>query len=347
MRIAVVGAGVAGLVAAVELMRAGHEIDIYERADTVDGGASWLAGGMLAPWCEAESADEEVTRLGRRAPDWWEAALPRHIRPLARKGTLVVAQPRDQGELTRFARRSSAHRWLEADEIGALEPDLEGRFQKALFFEDEAHLDPRAALLGLEEVLRAGGVQFHFGRPFTPDMSANAQVTIDCRGISARADISKQYKKDELRGVRGEMLLLQTDEITLSRPVRMLHPRIPLYIAPRSQGRFMVGATMLESDSCAPPTVRSITELLNAAYALHPSFAQAHVIETAAGVRPAFPDNLPRIIVSREPWPHGPRVHFNGLYRHGFLLSPAYGQTLAENLASHLNNNEHSQEIAP
>ena len=42
-------------------------------------------------------------------------------------------------------------------------------------------------------------------------------------------------------------------------------------------------------------TVRSALELLSAAFALHPGFAEAEVTELCAGLRPAFPDNLPRL----------------------------------------------------
>jgi hypothetical protein len=56
----------------------------------------------------------------------------------------------------------------------------------------------------------------------------------------------------------------------------------------------MVGATMIESEFAGPITARSLMELLNAAYALHPAFADAVVVETGAGIRPAFPDNFPR-----------------------------------------------------
>jgi glycine oxidase len=79
----------------------------------------------------------------------------------------------------------------------------------------------------------------------------------------------------------------------------------------------MVGATMLESDQPTRITARSMLELLSAAYALHPAFGEAEILEIGTGVRPAFPDNLPRI-----GW-HGGTLYVNGLFRHGFLLAPA------------------------
>ena len=125
-------------------------------------------------------------------------------------------------------------------------------------------------------------------------------------------------------GVKGEMLLLRSDDIRLSRPVRLLHPRIPLYIVPRADGLFMVGATMVESGERRRISARAMLELLGAAYALHPAFAEAEVVEIGTDARPAFPDNLPRL--TRR----GRVIHVNGLYRHGFLLSPAMARMATE-----------------
>ena len=69
-----------------------------------------------------------------------------------------------------------------------------------------------------------------------------------------------------------------------------------------------------------PVTVRSALELLGSAYALHPAFAEAEIVDMGAGVRPAFADNVPKIVV------RGRTIHVNGLYRHGFLLAPGAGK---------------------
>lgn len=314
MRILVKGAGVAGLTVAWQLYRHGFDVTIADRADRVGTGASGFAGGMLAPWCERESAEEPVLTLGRTAADWWEAALPGHVQ---RRGTLVVASGRDAGELDRFARRTTGWQWLDEAGIAELEPDLAGRFRKALFFRQEAHLDPQRALSALTAGLEEARMRFLFGGE--PATSGYDRV-VDCTGA---AQIGRLQ---ELRGVRGEMLILETDEINLSRPVRLLHPRHPIYIVPRERHRFMVGATMIESGDAGPVTARSLMELLNAAYALHPAFGEARLWETGAGVRPAFPDNFPRVIED------GQTLHVNGLYRHGFLLAPAMAGEVARKL---------------
>lgn len=306
MRVLIRGGGVAGLCAAREFHAHGFAVELVERQASVGAGASGLAGSMLAPFCEAEAAPQEVLRLGRHARDWWNAALPGQV---VNAGTLVLVQPRDTGELVRFAARTEGHEWLDEAGIAALEPSLAGRFRKGLYFREEAHLDPRVALDGLYRKLRAQDVHFHFGAMEPP--AGTFDHVVDCTGAAAIGAVPG------LRGVRGEMLYLETQEVTLARPVRLLHPRHPLYIVPRAGGRFMVGATMIENDDAGPVSVRSLMELLNASYALHPAFGEARVSETRAGIRPALADNMPR--VTRD----GGVTYINGLYRHGFLLSPA------------------------
>ncbi|TKT77646.1 glycine oxidase ThiO [Aquamicrobium sp. LC103] len=314
MRVLVKGAGVAGLTVAHELARRGAEILVAERGPGIGAGASWMAGGMLAPFCERESGEEAVIELGEHAAAWWEDALPGLVHFA---GTLVLAPPRDASELRRFASRTRGYDFVSAEEIAALEPDLAGRFRSGLFFGREAHLDPRQALLGLHAKLVSKGVNFAFGCADAAALGRFDRV-VDCTGMAALAHDAG------LRGVRGEMLYLETGEVRLTRPVRLLHPRFPIYVVPRGNGRFMIGATMIENASDGPVTARSVMELLNAAYALHPAFGEARLVEASSGVRPAYADNLPRVT------PKGGVVAVNGLYRHGFLMAPAMAGQAAE-----------------
>ena len=140
---------------------------------------------------------------------------------------------------------------------------------------------------------------------------------------TARRGLGARDALPALRGVKGEMALLRSTDIRLSRPVRLLHPRYPLYVVPRADGVFMLGATQIESDD-RRKSARSVLELLSAAYALHPAFGDAELVEIGVDARPAFPDNLPRL--TRR----GETIYVNGLFRHGFLLAPALAQLAAE-----------------
>ena len=131
----------------MELCERGAEVTILERsAELGQGACSGSPGGMLAPYCEGESAPESVVQRGLKAIDWWS----RHA-PVARNGSLVVAPPRDAADLDRFAARTRGVRRVDEATIASLEPDLAGRFRKGLFFAGEGHLDPRVALAALRE----------------------------------------------------------------------------------------------------------------------------------------------------------------------------------------------------
>lgn len=313
MRVTIIGAGVAGLTCALEFAERGVSVEVLERSNSIgQQSCSWYAGGMLAPWCEREHSTDLISTLGERSLHWWRDKFPGTVQ----RGTLVVAQGRDTAELTRLSRRTVGFEWLDRNGIGALESQLAGRFNTALLFKNEAHLDPREALQSLAQRLTELGGTIRFG--ISDAASIGSDIRIDCTGLAARDALS------DLRGVKGEMLILRSREITLSRPVRMLHPRTPVYIVPRRDGASMVGATMIESDDAKRIAARSMLQLLNAAYALHPAFGEAEVVEIGTQVRPAFPDNLPRI---RR---HGRTLYINGLYRHGFLLAPALAQMAAD-----------------
>ncbi|TNC61004.1 glycine oxidase ThiO [Rubellimicrobium roseum] len=309
----VIGAGVAGLTCALALAERGASVEVIDRGERLGAEAcSWYAGGMLAPWCERESAEPLVAELGEEAIDYWAERVP----GVMRKGTLVVAPARDVPDLARFARRTERFGWVDGERIATLEPDLAGRFSKGLFFSEEGHLDPRDALDALSEALARQGISIRFGVEVENEAPSSPTI-VDCRGFGARDALP------DLRGVKGEMVLVRTKDVTLSRPVRLLHPRHPVYIVPRDDGLFMIGATMIESSERGRVTARAMLELLGAAYAVHPAFAEAEIIEIGADVRPAFPDNLPRI--SRR----GRTFHVNGLFRHGFLLAPALARRVA------------------
>jgi len=306
--ISIIGAGIAGAWQALLFAKAGHAVTLYERgdADMRESTTHW-GGGMLAPWCEAEASEPVISRLGLRALDLWREELPET--PF--NGSLVVAHPRDRADFERFAKMTSGHTRLDAAGVAELEPSLGGQFREGLFYPGEGHVEPRRVLPELHRrIAAAGGLIKYNSEAAADDLDG---VVIDCRGLQARDAATP------LRGVKGEIVIIETDEVQLSRPVRMMHPRWPLYVIPRADSRFMLGATSIESEDRGV-SVRSALELLSAAYAVHPAFAEARILEFGAGLRPAFPDNLPRIAIEKN------TIAVNGLYRHGFLLAPALAE---------------------
>ena len=306
--VTVIGAGIAGAWQALLFAQAGHQVVLHERSDAaMTLSTSHWAGGMLAPYCEAEASEPVISRLGIRSLDLWREQLP----DTPFNGSLVVAHSRDRADFERFAKLTTGHRRLDAEAMTGLEPSLEGRFRDGLFYPSEGHVEPRLVLPELHARIDAAGGRIQFNSDVTlEDIDG---IAIDCRGLAARDTTA------DLRGVKGELIIVESDEVELSRPVRLIHPRWPLYIIPRANHQFMIGATSIEAEDTGV-SVRSALELLSAAYAVHPAFGEARIVEFGSGLRPAFPDNLPRIAIDNQ------RIAVNGLYRHGFLLAPALAE---------------------
>jgi len=318
----VIGSGVAGLSCAYTLLQRGVEVHVTTASAGPDASCcSWWAGGMLAPHCEQEAAEPLIGKLGVEGMLFWETLAQTTRLEYQNKGTLVVTQTRDQSDLQHFERLTSHSKRLDSNGINELEPAL-NHFNHGLFFAGEAHLEPRTAIKVLwQQIVELGATLELEQKINDDDLLANARRfdwQIDCRGLEAASVLT------DLRGVKGEMLHLYSPEIQLTRPIRLLHPRYPLYIVPRPDHQFMIGATMIESNTSRRASVRSTLELLSAAYAVHPAFAEAQIIEIGVDSRPAFDDNLPRI---RR---YGNIVYVNGLFRHGFLIGPALARRAAD-----------------
>jgi glycine oxidase len=329
LKIDVIGAGILGIWQALLLAKAGHKVRLIEASATPFADAqSRYAGAMIAPYCEAEGAEPIVREAGLEGLRLWREVYP----GLVNAGTLVLAQPRDMSELKRFARLAPGYEDVSAARLTELEPAIGPRFSCGLYYPDEAHMATPAALSFLLAAVTTAGAEVVFGERRDPSASNRGgrsppDLVVDCRGPAARDALPS------LRGVRGERLLIRSRDIGLRRPVRLLHPRYPLYVVPWGDGLHLVGATVIESEDDSAMTVRSALELLGMAYALHPGFGEAEIVELSAGVRPALPDNVPRAIVRRRGAAGPAHIQVNGAHRHGFLLAPALAQAVTSYLA--------------
>lgn len=333
-RIAIAGGGLMGRLLAWRLARRRLDISLFEAGDlSSPSGACWTAAGMISPLSELVHSQRQIYDLGVQSLALWaewagelEALSGRSV-AFRSAGSLLVAHGRDRTELQQFQRELQAKLGDSADEhlrqldrtgLRQLEPALEN-FEQGLFLSREGDIDNHRLLPVLLDVLRERDVQLHERTPVVCRGHAIEHrggqrpfdCVIDCRGLGAARDI------DGLRGVRGEVLVVETDEVPLQRPVRLLHPRYQLYAVPRGDNRTVIGATEIESEDRSPISVRSTMELCSALYSLHPAFAEARIVETRVNCRPATMDNLP--YVYSEPG----LVRVNGLYRHGYLLAPA------------------------
>jgi len=370
--IAIAGAGLVGRVVALTLLRTHPDLRItfFEEGtkESVDA-AGFTAAGMLAPYAELETAESVIFGLGHRSIALWPALLKAVglYDGFQQRGTLITAHPQDWGELEHFIgmlrhKVDIRERITPLDPAGIteLEPDL-SRHQKGFFLPDEGVVDAQRFMAFSGTFFdRYPNVTFREHTPVVRLEAGTIHTTrgtetfdwvFDTRGLGAREHFA------DLRGVRGEVLWVEANDIDITRPTRLMHPRYKLYIVPRGNGcagidleycqtcqlsqttgykRYIVGATEIESEDTSPISVRSSLELLSALYTVHPSFGEARVVNSETNCRPAFRDNLPRIENARG------ITRINGLYRHGYLLAPAIvEQALHEGLLATDTQKEH------
>ncbi len=336
MNIGIAGAGIMGRLLAWQLVQAGHKITLFDK-DPIESGdaAAYTAAGMLTPYSELESAETLIYDMGMKALSIW----PEIIQSLNSdvdyydNGSLIVAHRSDQPDLQRFNHQVFSKLNIQTNssqaknkisllgqvELNRLEPELANQFDSATYLPEEAWLCTKCMMRALSDNLLDKRIAWHSSTKVTSVESQKINceqreyqfdVAIDCRGLGAKEQIP------ELRGVRGELFLIEAPEVKIKKLVRLMHPRYRLYLVPKKNNLYIIGATQIESDDSGPITVHSSLELLSALYSLHPGFAEARVLESKTNCRPALDDNLPSIETENG------LIRVNGLYRHGFLLAP-------------------------
>ncbi|HCM05609.1 MAG TPA: hypothetical protein DIC30_06320 [Oceanospirillales bacterium] len=336
------------------------ELHVFEKGslnpnlNTTDKASAFTAAAMLSPSSELVSSELEIFQLGQRSLTLW----PKWLKQINgqqyfhQRGSLVIAHPNDLAELRQFEKdlrfklqqlstkqpstkqiKTSQYQLIQSQQqLNVLEPNLGNHFQQGLFLQDEAHIDHHPVLNKLIEEAQVLDVQFHQHQPMDIDdpKLSDFDLIFDCRGFG-----SKQSSNDQaqIRGVRGEVIWLESKEITLTRPIRIMHPRYKLYLVPKPNNQFMIGATEIESEDQSPISLRSSMELMSALYAINPAFSEARILYQDQNLRPAYFDNLPKIQQS-ESKRQQPVISINGLYRHGYLIGPALIEQAIEKVFS-------------
>lgn len=360
VNIAIIGAGLAGRLLAYRLSTLNYQIDLYE-ADKLDlntsaqylSAAAFTAAGMIAPISEAIDTDLDTYFLGKTSLSLWPGIIERlnlsakQAIDYQHNGSLIICHPQDQAELNHFTHKvkrlslscDAQFKALDAQQIKDLEPSLCGQFNTGLLLEDEAHIDNRQLMHSLllqcvtngVRIIDQAKVQINNNCVISDNLRQSYDWVFDCRGVGAKTQLK------QLRGVRGEILRVESKEITLKRPVRLMHPRYQLYLVPKPNQQFVIGATQIESEDTSPVSVQSMLELCSAMYSINPAFSQARILEQNTNLRPALSDNKPKVIVRNR------HISINGLFRHGFLIAPAIVDTVVNWLQG--NPSDHQQRL--
>ena len=327
-----------GRLLAVALAQRGAQVDLFEKGNSdAHGAAARIAAAMLAPLAESAITEDSVVRMGVHSLPRWKDLIGQLSSPVffQQDGTLILWHRQDANDAKRFTAHLERNcrnnsllqlpQKLNSEAVRDLEPGVADCFTQGLFLPNEGQLDNRQLLDALLIELENLKVHCLWNTSIDPNdlrKESSYQAVIDCRGTGAKDFWQSNVSQNSLRGVRGEVIRLYAPEVKLKRPTRLIHPRYPIYIAPKENDIYVVGATEIESDDLSEMSVRSAMELLSAVYTVHSGFAEARILEMATQCRPTLKNNLPEIRSSKNKG-LADLIMINGLYRHGFMIAPA------------------------
>lgn len=329
--LAVIGGGVIGLSVARRAAQAGWSVRVHSSGEP---GASWVAGGMLAPHSEGWPGEENLLRIGLASLALWHDdgpggyldGLPPEV--VTARGSLVVAVDRaDAADLRTVGDWLAAQGQPVTPTTAAreIEPLLAQGIRHGFVAQTELAVDNRAVVLALAAHCDRLGVAW--AGPVRDLAEVAAEMTVLANGIDAPA----LWPGLPIRPVKGEVLRLRWRKGAMPVPRRVIRARVhgrQVYLVPRADG-VVVGATQYEHGRDTSPTVAGVRELLDDACAMLPALGEYELAESAAGLRPMTPDNMPlvgrldeRTLVAAG---HG---------RSGFLLAPWTAERILAELTS-------------
>ncbi|MGE2726482.1 glycine oxidase ThiO [Mycolicibacterium pulveris] len=323
--LAVIGGGVIGLSVARRAALDGWAVRVH-RSD--ERGASWVAGGMLAPHSEGWPGEEKLLRLGLESLDLWNDGfldgLPADV-VTARESLVVAVDRADVADLHRVGEwlATQGHPVTVTSCARDVEPLLAQRIRHGLRAETELAVDNRGVVAALEAHCEQLGVQW--APPVLQLSDAQADVVVIANGI----DAPTLWPGLPIRPVKGEVLRLRWRRGCMPAPQRVIRARVhgrQVYLVPRADG-VVVGATQYEHGRDTAPSVTGVRELLDDACAVIPALGEYELAEVSAGLRPMTPDGLP--IVERL---DERTLVAAGHGRNGFLLAPWTAQQIAAEL---------------
>jgi glycine oxidase len=338
----VVGGGVIGLAAGWRAARAGLKVMVLERGRP-GGETSHVAAGMLAPISEARASERPVLELGLRSA----AAYGEFVADLAAAsgcdpgylacGTLAVARDADEAEALELERElrerlGLAVRRLLPTAARRVEPALAPTIRLALEIPSDHAIDPRMLTAALVRALERAGGTLRSGIEVVEvsvsgdrvrgvvlaggERASAERVVIAAGPWSDRIAGLPAAARVPIRPVKGEILRLH-DSAGPGLLEHVLRTSAG-YVVPRGDGRYVLGATMLEQGFDRGVTAGAVFELLRDAIELVPGFSELKIDELSAGLRPATPDGIPAIGLGAVAGLHWATGHHRG----GVLLAP-------------------------
>jgi glycine oxidase len=350
--VAVIGGGVIGASIAFELSAENLRTVVLDRQEP-GREASWAAAGMLSP-APHVAEDSALTPLANESLRIYPEFIERIEEAsgvgtrFERNGALeILFAESDDTERGHSVVRNE-HLGVRCEALGLeqareLEPELNPGARAAMWFPEEATIEPRLLMDALLKAAQRRGVEIRANCAVTNLLfegdrccgvvaggeKINAKQVIVAAGCFSQTIAENKTSASDMLArcapthpVRGQMIGLQVRGVKLRRVLRSKDR----YVVPRQDGRIVAGSTLEDSGFRKNVSVDSVREIFESARKLVPALEGAEVVETWAGLRPGTPDGLPIL----GPTEVEGLLIATGHYRNGILLAPITAKLIRE-----------------
>jgi glycine oxidase len=347
MRVVVVGGGVMGCAAALELAARGADVILLERS--VPGAeASSAAAGILGAQVEARAGTPMIETLARARADY--AAWVKELRDRTGidigyrvSGLVCLALGEDDANGLARAVEWQRGKGLRAELVDVarareIEPALSGSFHAAAYMPDESQVDPPALLRALVAAIATTKIEVRTGavvQSLLVESGRCAGVHLDGGELRADATVLAAGSWSSLvpgvpdalprvRPIRGQ--IVQLDE----RPPRaraIVSATNGAYFVPRGDGRIVCGSTLEPVGFQRGVTAGGVHAILDGVLRVAPGLGSCEITGTWSSFRP-FAGEETTWLVGASPL----RGLFlaTGHHRNGILLAKATAERVAE-----------------
>lgn len=346
MKIAIIGAGIIGLLTALEFLDAGEEVLIFDQHDAGQG-ASWAGGGILSPmyaW-RYPTAVNALAQYGK--------TMYQQLNQRCKIITGVDFEIHDTGMLIfdesdfniglNYANETQQNihhsELLNQQQLHDLIPQLNQKFKQALYFPQIANVrNPRLLRSLIDYLKQQPKVQFYtqhkienfkiHRNKINTLISQNgelfhADAVILCTGAWSAQWQNLCHQALNIQPIHGQMVLFKTPPNWL----KSICMNQVMYLIPRQDGHIVCGSSMSERGFDTSLDSQISQSILQASFDMIPALAQFPIVKQWAGLRPSSPNGIPKI----GKLPNLDNVWANfGHFRNGLVMAPASARLLRQ-----------------
>lgn len=347
-KVIVIGAGIIGLMSALELLEQGFKVVMFDQAEAAKA-SSWAGGGILSPmypW-KYEPEINLLAQHGKRLYQAWNKKLFPITNidfEIEEVGMLIFDEDQFQKGLNyhqQFNEPDQISTLLNQQQLQEINSKVSKEVKAALYFPHLANIrNPRLT----QSILKYLSKQPNFIL-----ISHTAIQTIEQDDVKVTALIDqygKKYQADhyvlatgawsqplleqlhidfQVAPVHGQMVLYKTPAKWL--PTLCMNDT--MYLIPRRDGHIVCGSSMRQCGFDTTLDANISQNIISAAVNLVPELKDYPIVKQWAGLRPSSPKGIPQI----GKVPHLNNMWLNvGHYRNGLVMAPASAQLLVQQM---------------